>query len=305
MNYEFSEDQTSVLTGLEQLLSPFRTTPVDPVNFVYSAELNTALSESGFLDIASVDGFGLLDAALVVEQVALVPQVVEVAASALIGPVLPLDAAKRPIALLSASCLQPARFLPVAEILLVLHDDHVDLVHLDQAHIEPVESLFAYPIGKLKTLDGLHIERFDDAEIVRRRWQVAIAVEGAGCMAAALEVVLEHVKTRFAFGRALGSFQAIQHRLAMAAEVAESAKWLARRAAWSDTAQDAAVAAAFVQSNVARFTYDLHQFSGAMGLTLEYPLHFWTYRLRALASDLGGSSAQTRLAASSLWPEAA
>jgi hypothetical protein len=38
-----------------------------------------------------------------------------------------------------------------------------------------------------------------------------------------------------------------------------------------------------------------------MGLTLEFPLHHWTYRLRALVGELGGSSAQAIAVADSVW----
>jgi hypothetical protein len=36
---------------------------------------------------------------------------------------------------------------------------------------------------------------------------------------------------------------------------------------------------------------------GAMGMTLEHPLHLWTYRLKALLSELGGRGAQAQAAA--------
>ena len=124
-------------------------------------------------------------------------------------------------------------------------------------------------------------------------------------MEAALQLVIDHVSARYAFNRPLGSFQAIQHRLAMAAETAESTRWLARRAAWSDAEEDAALAAGFAQTRVAQFTYDLHQFVGAMGLTLEFPLHLWTYRLRALVGELGGASVQGREVARLRWGAAA
>ena len=88
----------------------------------------------------------------------------------------------------------------------------------------------------------------------------------------------------------------------MAAETAQSTRWLALRGAFSDSDLDVAVAATFVQDRIPTFTYDLHQFSGAMGLTLEFPLHHWTYRLRALLGELGGSSGQARAAAVAAWP---
>lgn len=305
MNFELSDDQSGVLTGLDQLLSPFQAAPIEPITHSYSQALDDALAESGFLDIGATEGFTLLDAALVVEQVAHVPQVVECAASAIIAPALPVELGTRPIALLSKDVMGAARFLPQAQLLVVLQDDHVDLIRVDPAKVAPLESLLAYPYGRLTDTEGLSVERFKDVDLVRRRWQIALAVEGASCMAAALNVVLDHVKTRFAFGRPLGSLQAIQHRLAMAAETAESSKWLARRAAWADTTEEAAIAATYVQSSIAQFTYDLHQFSGAMGLTLEYPLHFWSYRLRALAGELGGASAQAQIVAREAWNDAA
>jgi hypothetical protein len=36
---------------------------------------------------------------------------------------------------------------------------------------------------------------------------------------------------------------------------------------------------------------------GAMGMTLEHPLHLWTYRLKALLSDLGGRGEQAHAVA--------
>ncbi len=40
---------------------------------------------------------------------------------------------------------------------------------------------------------------------------------------------------------------------------------------------------------------------GAMGLTLEHPLHRWTYRARLLRTSLGGAAANQALAAARRW----
>jgi hypothetical protein len=64
--------------------------------------------------------------------------------------------------------------------------------------------------------------------------------------------------------------------------------YLALRAAWSGESYDADVAACYAQQHVKKLLVDLHQFSGAMGITNEFLLHFWTYRLRALQSEAGG-----------------
>jgi hypothetical protein len=42
-----------------------------------------------------------------------------------------------------------------------------------------------------------------------------------------------------------------------------------------------------------------------MGLTLEFPLHLWTYRLKVLQGEAGGHAAQARIVASSQWPRGA
>jgi hypothetical protein len=53
-----------------------------------------------------------------------------------------------------------------------------------------------------------------------------------------------------------------------------------------------------------RLVTETHQFHGAIGLTLEYPLHFWTYRLKALQGELGGPTAQALAAADQMFPAA-
>ena len=306
MNFALTDDQNSILSGLDQLLATVSgSAPTRAVPFAYSAPLDVALADAGFLDIAREEGFGALEAALIVERVAREPAVVEASASALVAPLLPVGPGVRPLALVTGEASAPARFLPMAELLLVDRGDHAMLLSVERQAVEPVDTLLAYPYGRLTRPDVSQATRIDDIEAVRRRWRMGLAAEAAGCMAAALAAVIDHVTTRQAFGRPLGSLQAIQHRLAMAAETAESARWLTLRAAWSDTAGDAALAAGFVQMRIAGFTYDLHQFCGAMGLTLEFPLHLWTYRLRALVSELGGGGAQARALAAATWGEAA
>ena len=304
MNFILNEDQTSLLAGLDSLIaSEAPPAPTEARHYEPAPGLERALAESGYLDLAWEPDFGLLGAALVVERLARLPQTLECAASALVAPGLGLEPGQRPLAL-AASIDRPARFLPQARLIAVDGTDEARLFAVDDAKVVPVETLFAYPYGRASA-DGPSLVGVVDGAALRRRWRIALAVEAAGCMAAALDAMVEHVTTRQAFGRPLGAFQAIQHRLAMAAAATEGVKWLAFKAAWSDMDADAALAAGLAQSRVATFTYDLHQFAGAMGLTLEFPLHFWTYRLGALAGELGGASRQARAAAVLTWTDAA
>jgi hypothetical protein len=305
MNYGLTDDQVSILGGLDQLIaSQAIPAPTEPRFFYYGAVLERAVAEAGYLDIAREEGFGALEAALITERLARLTCVIEAAASSIIAPALAIPPGVRPIALAVGGVGKAARFLPQAKVLLVDRGTDVLLIEVDPDNVEPIDTLMAYPYGRLKSLEHLRQRVIDDAATLRRRWRIALAAEAAGCMAAGLAQVVEHVKARQAFGRPLGAFQAIQHRLAMAAETVESARWLALRAAWSDSDADAAMAAGFAQSRIAQITYDLHQFCGAMGLTLEFPLHLWTYRLRSLAGELGGASMQARSAAIATWGSA-
>jgi len=308
VDFEPNENQTAILDGLEQLISSQAIeAPKDGVLVAFSEALDAELALGGFLDIAREEEFTLLDAALVVERLARLPVSAEVAFSALVAPLFAADTVQRPFALVSGNALAPARFLTVARTLIVDKGDELLMIEVDPARVEPVESLFAYPYGRLTSLDGLNMQTFgaDMAAAVRRRWRLALAVEGVGLMQSAIDTVVDHVTNRYQFNRPLGSFQAVQHRLAIAAGKQQSARWLALRAAWSDSESDCAIAAAYLQDCIPAMVYDLHQFSGAMGLTLEFPLHFWTYRLKAMLGELGGGSAQARAAALATWPDAA
>ena len=140
----------------------------------------------------------------------------------------------------------------------------------------------------------------DRAEVLTR-WRVALAAETAGLLAAALDATTSLSADRKQFGRPLATFQALRHRLAEAQVRINSGRWLALKAAASLDPGDAALAALHAQESIRAVTYDFHQFLGAMGMTLEHPLHFWTYRAKLLASELGGRGAQALAVVGAVW----
>lgn len=159
--------------------------------------------ESGFLDIVREEGFGPLGAALIVDRVGRIPHVMEVAATALVAPALDIPAGSHPIAMVSGDALKAARFLPMAKLLIVDRGNDVVVITVDPTNVEPVDSLLAYPYGRLKSTKGLEQKVITDVATLRRRRRIAFAAEAAGCMAAGLALVVDYVKTRRAFGRAL------------------------------------------------------------------------------------------------------
>ncbi|MEA3183267.1 MAG: hypothetical protein QOI59_6790 [Gammaproteobacteria bacterium] len=303
MNFEPSEDQANALAALDRILQPFRTLgPTDIVRpNVYSSRLHRELTDAGFLDIGS-DPEERMTGALVVAELATLPVCVEATASILVRPDV-CSAAPAPLALLWGDPTRPARFLPQARTAVLVDEQGVKTLPLSDGDVQEVTSLFAYPVGKLtdqalRRLGKLPVSAAGD---LLTWWRLGIALEIFGALAGANRLTLEHVTQRHQFGQPLGSLQAIQHRLAMDATTLQSIRWLALKAASSASAADAALAAGYAQQAVGTLAYDVHQFSGAMGLTLEYPLHLFTYRARMLQSELGGAHTQIATAVTGTW----
>ena len=181
--------------------------------------------------------------------------------------------------------------------IIVLDGDEVALVKPAPGETEAVESLMAYPMGRLKGGSNRTKLSPEDAADVHKWLRVALAAEISGLLKAALASTVDHLTQRKQFGRPIGTFQALRHRMAESAVLAGGVRWLALKAADSADAGDAALAASHAQESATRVSYDLHQMLGAMGMTLEHPLHLWTYRMKALLSELGGRGGQARAVA--------
>jgi alkylation response protein AidB-like acyl-CoA dehydrogenase len=138
----------------------------------------------------------------------------------------------------------------------------------------------------------------------RQWWRVSIAAEASGLMRSAVDFTVDYVKQRMMFGHPLGQFQAVQHRLAQCHQIACCVQYMTYKAAWSKAPFDATLAATYALAHLAKVWFDLHQFNGAMGITNEHKLHFWTYRLRALQSEMGGANDCALEAADMLWGKA-
>jgi alkylation response protein AidB-like acyl-CoA dehydrogenase len=299
-----SSDQEAILGAIDALARPFAHAPTGSHGFdLTSAELDEALAEGGFLDVALEPDLGAETAALIVERVARLPYAVEAAASALVRPFVGQEL-PRPFCLVEAGDLaRPIRFLAPGATVVVVGSNSVTA--LTAGEVEPTESLFAYPLAKLRDASAVGDALEVSPAEARRRWQLALSAEMSGLMAAALESTVTYVSERKQFGRPLAAFQGVRHRLAEAKVKANGLHWLALNAASTDQEGDAALAAAYAQTAATQVAYDLHQFLGAMGMTLEHPLHLWTYRMKALLSELGGRSVQAAAAADAIWGAAA
>ena len=304
MDLSLNEDQIAILDAIDTLAKRYAAPPMQDTSFALTSEaLDRELAEGGFFDIAFEPDLGTVAAALMVERLARLPYTVEAAASALIRPLVGADLS-RPLCLVEQGrTRRPVRFLKPGATVLVLGQTQV-LAFTAQAEDVRAEddALYGYPVATLAAGVPARATPLDvSSDELRTRWRVAIAAEGAGLLAAALASAAAHVTDREQFGRAIATFQAVRHRLAEAQVRANGAYWLAIKAAKTLDAGDAALAALHVQQSAGPAAYDYHQFLGAMGVTLEHPLHLWTYRLKALIGELGGRGAQGVAAAAAIW----
>lgn len=304
MDFELDADQKDVLAAVEVLLE--RHAGVDRARAAHAAggydeELLKALVGAGFADFAGA-GAGPLEAVLTAERIAVAAGCVPYAARALVAPALLEPPYPDAIALLGGSAEAPVRFAAEAEAFLAPRGDGVVLLAADEVEVTPVESPFRFPFGLVAGAEtGGRVLAGVGAESLAAWSRVALAAEMVGCMEGAMQLTVAYLSDRHQFGRPLGSFQALQHRLAELHVQIEGARWLTRQAAWQGAPPEAAAAAATASAEAAAATVaETHQLTGAMGLTEEYDLHLWTMRLAALRLELGGAASHAAAAGASL-----
>lgn len=299
MDFRLTPDQQSLVEAIDKLANRFQQQPTEFHGFALVGDgLERELQQGEYFDIAQVPEFGALTAAMAVERLARLPCTAEIALSMLVRPQIPGDL-PRPLAVVEND--RPGRFVASAKTLIVIEGERVAIARLAPDAMEPVESLFAYPMGRLTR--SVDVERLSDADAANvRKWlRVALAAEVSGLLQAAIAATVEHLTLRKQFGRPLGTFQALRHRMAECAVLAGGVRWLALKAAGTGDEGDAALAASHAQESATRVVYEVHQMLGAMGMTLEHSLHLWTYRLKALLSELGGRGGQAEAVAKFLF----
>ncbi|MEE1771815.1 acyl-CoA/acyl-ACP dehydrogenase [Streptomyces sp. JV185] len=110
-----------------------------------------------------------------------------------------------------------------------------------------------------------------------------LAAQAVGAAASALERTVEYVGAREQFGRAIGSFQAVKHRLADLYVQVQAARSAAYYAAW-DPAGAGGIALAQALEALRATTAEAVQLHGGLGFTWEHEAHL--YFKRAAADEL-------------------
>ncbi len=189
-----------------------------------------------------------------------------------------------------------------AGVLLVPGDDGaLYAVEAAQARVTPVSSLDMTRQVADVTLDGAAGTYLtaDGAAAVRAgllTGAALLAAEQAGVARWCVSTTVAYLKQRKQFGRVVGGFQALKHRLAELYADAESAAAVARSATVTlaelgaddpESVIAVAVAAAYCSDLAVRAAEEAVQLHGGIGMTWEAPVHLYLKRAKADQIGLG------------------
>ncbi len=130
-------------------------------------------------------------------------------------------------------------------------------------------------------------------EAAADRGTVALAAELVGVAQRALDIGVEYAKEREQFGRPIGAYQAVSHRLAEMLWDVEEARSLTYYAAWvadaepEELALAASMAKARASDAATKATHEAIQTLGGIGFTWEHDIHFLLKRARVSAQLMG------------------
>jgi alkylation response protein AidB-like acyl-CoA dehydrogenase len=132
---------------------------------------------------------------------------------------------------------------------------------------------------------------------------IALAAEQLGGAQRALDITVDYTKTRHQFGRPIGSFQALKHRMAdllMEVESLRSAVSYAASAVAEDSDEVPALASllkAYASETYFHVTAEMIQMHGGIGFTWEHDAHLFFKRAKSSELFLGdGAYHRERLA---------
>ncbi|WP_067814671.1 acyl-CoA dehydrogenase family protein [Nocardia inohanensis] len=137
---------------------------------------------------------------------------------------------------------------------------------------------------------------------MRTRAELMLAAESLGVAQQVLDRTVEYVGGRVQFGRSIGSFQAVKHRLADLVSQVELARSAVYGTAWALTADpgavetriDSAVAAGLAGDAAVSVTKAAVQLHGGIAITWEHWAHRYFRRAHSVAAMTGGGARYRR-----------
>ena len=133
-------------------------------------------------------------------------------------------------------------------------------------------------------------------ELARDEWMVLMANALLGIGDRSMELGVEYVKERRAFGAPIGSFQAVAHGLADAATAVDGGRLIAREAAWAAdedaerATELACFSCGFCSEAAGEASYRSLHYHGGYGFMLEFDTQLYYRRAKAWPAVFGEPS---------------
>ncbi len=169
---------------------------------------------------------------------------------------------------------------------------------------EKLKTMTGEPICEV-TFDNVRVPAKDMLGELDKGWpivkrilveaQVAESAWMTGGARWAMDASIDYSKMRIAFGRPIGSFQAIQHKLSNLAVQVEGATSITYYAAWTimendhDMALAASMAKAWCGETYKQAAFDGIQVHGGIGYTWDHDMHLYLKRAKAGEATYGDS----------------
>jgi 3-oxocholest-4-en-26-oyl-CoA dehydrogenase beta subunit len=157
------------------------------------------------------------------------------------------------------------------------------------------------PVSRAGVLGRLN-QGWGTVEKIMQKAAVGKCCEMVGNIQRVLEMTVDYAKERKQFGRPIGSFQVIQHYCADMATDVDSARFITYQAAWMlseelPCTKEVAIAKAWVSEASRRVFTLAHQIHGAIGVTTEHDLHYYTRHAKAAELAFGDADFYRELVA--------
>jgi alkylation response protein AidB-like acyl-CoA dehydrogenase len=177
-------------------------------------------------------------------------------------------------------------------------------VAADQVTVTPVVSLdLTRPVADLELAGAASTQLAGPdtaaAAVDGALWTAAglLASEQLGVAEWCLDTTVAYLKERHQFGRPVGSFQALKHRLADVWQDLVLARATARNAADDPSPRTASIAKSLGSSVAVHAAEEAVQLHGGIGMTWEHPAHLYLKRAKADAIALGTAGRHRQLLA--------
>jgi 3-oxocholest-4-en-26-oyl-CoA dehydrogenase beta subunit len=160
------------------------------------------------------------------------------------------------------------------------------------------------PVSRASIL-GRQNQGWGTVEKIMQKAAVGKCCEMVGNIQRVLEMTVDYAKERKQFGRPIGSFQVIQHYCADMATDVDSARLITYQAAWMlserlPCTKEVAIAKAWVSEASRRVFTLAHQIHGAIGVTTEHDLHYYTRYAKAAELAFGDANFYRELVATEM-----